>query len=1691
MKRITFFLLVTLFATAGVSYSLNTAAFTKKSVFTVSSAGQTAIGDSTYAGAPVLLRISPETVPGFSYDDVKADGSDIAFADSAGTRLPHEIDTWDPNGTSLVWVRLPEVSASTTFNFYFGNSVSTPDASGDTWDGYVGVWHLNGTNATDTANSFGVYPNSTSVAGIDGNLADKSKADAEGVFGKSVCISDAGYKTGDYCYGGVWVPGTDALKMGDSFTISGWFRHGTYNFYWDHMFYKRTRANNTTTPPSGQTFVNPFTGSFAIEVNAQSGTACKLRPRGNSNNGNDFTLSNPYNEWDWVVFVYNGTSVTVYENGVSKGTQSGITAVTDNDAPLVFGNNTEVAFGGMGDCAWGGWIDEVRLVDDVLDADRIAGEYLLMTNTGLFEASESTLQDEAAIIWNGSASVAWDGEAWRLSASADKGDGTVTVVVTDVATDTETDGISPLTFTDGGSLDNVAIDLPGTGLYSITVKGVSSAGTETVSICENFVYNGTISAERISDADELAMSAGVIRLSVSSALAQDLSIPVSITGTAVPGETYKEIPSAIVLPAGQTSVDVEITPIYSADVTEDVTVTLTVQNANVMGGATATATIVNASAALTSQYVSTSGSDENDGYSLANAKATIAAAVAALDPSIPGTVWIDNGTYPQTATITNSASVTIRSISGNPEDVTISKASGNLSLFYLNHAKAKLLDLTISGGGGSKVKGGNVYIDTEGGIVEHCILVAGNTSKDFNCNGGNVSMQAGVVTRCILMNGIANYAGGGGGAYVAGGRIESSLVYGNYAGAENANTPSGTNGGGIRLVADAAEAVNCTVVLNRGAQAPGILIDKGRAVNCVIVDNFTMDGTYNWVNVGGKNSTGSQFVSCMTDGRLGQPSSSCYGAPFGFVDRFGRDYRLTAASAAVDAGTEVTFYSNLDLDGNPRVSGTAVDAGCYELQQNAPMIGVAVMDEEVLVGEEVEFVATAFGGDVTGEYVWDFGDGSDPVSTTEPSATHIYTTAATNAVTVSATVGGTEVSYTAPHLVVSCPVDIYVDAANEAGAAYPFDTPETAATTVAEGLAAATDGSTVHIADGAYTITSTLILDKQIVLEGTSGIPTNAVLAASGSVRILWLSNEGAAVRNLTISKGTAYQSDGGNLKISQWGGSVSNCVLTAGYAQNYNAYGGNISMTAGLVTHTIISNGKLDNVGAGKKGANISMSGGVVEHSLITGGIDATNGSSTNIAAGVYMTGGTLRNCTVANNAGLTTGGVVASGGSVVNTIIAGNTSANKGGDYVAWAGNPSVFSTCVTDTETALNETCLTASADALFADLGNGDFSLAAGAVAIDAGTALENPPELDLAGNARVQGAGIDMGAYEYDSASLSVSFAASVTEGLAPLEVTFTASVSGVDSFDYITYGWDFDGDGIVDETTKTPETTHIFATPGRYDIGLYVTDTTLGIEASVVKENVMHVVSPVLYVDAASPSPAAPYDTRENAAADLQDAVDEAVDGCMIYIAPGLYEHTSLYKVQKNVSILGETGNPDDVLLQSKNAPGIHLNGEKLMLANVTVTNGYSSGGTDAGVYFGAAGGTVSNCAIRACRAVIYSGTGSAIFSDLSDNVLVTHTKIDGCTVSYANGGGSKSIVYLKKGRLENSVVRNCTGILMETEPQTHVAVLSVGATASVVNCTIVDNTAVQHNFMTLEDGAKIVNTVFANNTMPDKDAED
>ena len=150
--------------------------------------------DTTLQDFPVLVRIAEYDentgtgIPGFDYDDLLAEnGGDLRFADRNGDLLPSEIDTWNTNGESLVWVKVPSLSTNTTFTAYYGCILPGEVAPSDVWSAdYVGVWHL-GESALPLKESSGVStPFSYSynsketlgVSGAVGGAVDFSVGDA-------------------------------------------------------------------------------------------------------------------------------------------------------------------------------------------------------------------------------------------------------------------------------------------------------------------------------------------------------------------------------------------------------------------------------------------------------------------------------------------------------------------------------------------------------------------------------------------------------------------------------------------------------------------------------------------------------------------------------------------------------------------------------------------------------------------------------------------------------------------------------------------------------------------------------------------------------------------------------------------------------------------------------------------------------------------------------------------------------------------------------------------------------------------------------------------------------------------------------------------------------------------------------------------------------------------------------------------------------------------------------------------------------------------------------------------------------------------------------------------------------------------------------------------------------------------------
>ena len=88
---------------------------------------------------PVLVRLGTN-VPGFSYSQFASPaGNDLRFTCSGSTEIPYEINQWNTNGISTVWVQVPALSGTNdAILAYWGNSGGT-NAPNYTTNGAVWV----------------------------------------------------------------------------------------------------------------------------------------------------------------------------------------------------------------------------------------------------------------------------------------------------------------------------------------------------------------------------------------------------------------------------------------------------------------------------------------------------------------------------------------------------------------------------------------------------------------------------------------------------------------------------------------------------------------------------------------------------------------------------------------------------------------------------------------------------------------------------------------------------------------------------------------------------------------------------------------------------------------------------------------------------------------------------------------------------------------------------------------------------------------------------------------------------------------------------------------------------------------------------------------------------------------------------------------------------------------------------------------------------------------------------------------------------------------------------------------------------------------------------------------------------------------------------------------------------------------
>lgn len=793
------------------------------------------------------------------------------------------------------------------------------------------------------------------------------------------------------------------------------------------------------------------------------------------------------------------------------------------------------------------------------------------------------------------------------------------------------------------------------------------------------------------------------------------------------------------------------------------------------------------------RYVAPTGDDAAAGTAEAP-YATVKHAIEALGAN-GGFVYLAAGEYAEAPilnedgtvkggdTIVVSTPVRIVGLTGDPADVVVTRAntSKNARVFLLDHAESGLSCLTVTGG--KSDFGGNVQITSKGGTIEDCELTYGSNSSYLG-GGGNLFMNAGRVSRCVIRNGSgqSNPQGrNGGGFWMDGGVIENSLVYSN-AGRYAAGVVSGTS----RLV-------NCTVVANRFNVADlsaGLYVtENARVVNSIIYGNTnTADSTLTGIvcALSAKAKMDEVFIACATAECETRLNDTCYFGPIGFTDFDNQDFTLSVSSPVRNLGVDPSAYgavSEKDLAGNPRAEDGLVDLGCYEFAANGLSGDFTITAESCLASEahpaELTLTASLEGakGEVTYHWVMDDGVPDHRAEMTTNANSFVWSCAYAGTYTVTMEALDGTSSVTAEHTIRTAPPDLYVTTVNES-ALYPYETEATAATSIQEALAAAVDGSVIHVAVGAYTNSEEIAVTKNVTLIGADRNGTILVNCDGRNGRVISLSAADAIVANFSLEAlGAAYYGEGGTVRISGAGGTLSNCLVKCHSVSGWGNGGAGIACQFGRVTHCeVYGSGSFSTGDAANNAMAVRLrNGSSMDNTLVRDITTIVNDGNWGHVVSAES-GSSLVNCTIVNcklgdpqpgkGTGHGFGLYVDASSSAKNCAIVGvksNEITNRApegettpvvtvvGEMTLtrpWSGVAANYDHCATDGETPINDTCkLAGTFD--FAGYAVGNYAPVERGALYDAGTTEGlTVAATDLAGRPRILHKGlIDIGCFE--------------------------------------------------------------------------------------------------------------------------------------------------------------------------------------------------------------------------------------------------------------------------------------------------------------------------------------------------------
>jgi len=329
----------------------------------------------TLTNFPVLVRFGGN-ITGFDYNQfLSGSNSDLRFADATQTNeLNYEIDTWDTNGTSYVWVQVPALAdTNTSIWAYWGKAGLTTPAyttSGATWsNGYVLVAHL--AQASGSERDSSPFFNHSAVPSVNVNQS------TAGVIGTGVGLT-SNANNSYVNFGNTGVPS-------NSFTIGMWVKTAT----------AIALASENTSGFDGLTAPQ----QYAWQPNHLAGTDCGVGLTVGTNGVQvaehadnympvlaSYTYPTADSGWNYIVVAYSNKQPRIYRNGILART--GLASLRTTVYPP---NRIGTDLNFVSSLFFSGSIDEARLATGTRSANWIWAEWMNMASNSVFATTHNYL----------------------------------------------------------------------------------------------------------------------------------------------------------------------------------------------------------------------------------------------------------------------------------------------------------------------------------------------------------------------------------------------------------------------------------------------------------------------------------------------------------------------------------------------------------------------------------------------------------------------------------------------------------------------------------------------------------------------------------------------------------------------------------------------------------------------------------------------------------------------------------------------------------------------------------------------------------------------------------------------------------------------------------------------------------------------------------------------------------------------------------------------------------------------------------------------------------------------------------------------------------------------------------------------------------------------------------------------------